>query len=184
MMMSTLSCTSSAARFGNRSAIPLSRTVLNGDVPALDIAKVAQPLLKCLDTCRRARTGCRITNSWHLFWLLRFGWMDKYENDNSEYGDQDFFIHWFLLITVACYLVPHACSHLITLSARASTFGGIVRPICLAAFKLITNSNLVGRSTGKSVGFVPLDINCQAPRGRNPIWRVGHQATSVDPVLV
>jgi hypothetical protein len=29
--------------------------------------------------------------------------------------------------------------HRITLSARASTFGGIVTPICLAVFKLITN---------------------------------------------
>src|SRR5918999_513893 len=49
-------------------------------------------------------------------------------------------------------------SHLITLSARASTFGGIVRPICLAAFKLITSSNLVGCSTGKSAGFAPPQI--------------------------
>ena len=30
--------------------------------------------------------------------------------------------------------------HLITLSARASTFGGIVTPICFAVFKLMTNS--------------------------------------------
>ena len=33
--------------------------------------------------------------------------------------------------------------HLMTLSVLASTFGGIVRPICFAAFKLITNSNFV-----------------------------------------
>ena len=38
--------------------------------------------------------------------------------------------------------------YLMTLSARASTFGGIVRPICLAAFRLMTNSNFVGCSTG------------------------------------
>ena len=37
----------------------------------------------------------------------------------------------------------------------ATTFGGIVRPICLAVFGLITNSNLVGCSTGKSPGFAP-----------------------------
>jgi len=30
--------------------------------------------------------------------------MDKCENDNSEYGDQDFFIHGFLLIMVVCCL--------------------------------------------------------------------------------
>jgi len=35
----------------------------------------------------------------------------------------------------------------ITLSARASTLGGIVRPICLAAFRLISNSDFVGCST-------------------------------------
>ena len=33
--------------------------------------------------------------------------------------------------------------YLITLSARASTFGGIVRPICFAAFRLMMNSNFV-----------------------------------------
>ena len=48
--------------------------------------------------------------------------------------------------------------HLITLSALASTFGGIVRPICLAVFRLITNSNFVGCSTGRSAGLAPLRI--------------------------
>jgi hypothetical protein len=51
-----------------------------------------------------------------------------------------------------------APSHLITLSARASTLGGIVTPICLAVFKLITNSNFVGRSTGRSAGLAPFRI--------------------------
>ena len=46
----------------------------------------------------------------------------------------------------------------ITRSARASTFCGIVRPICLAVFRLMTNSNLVGCSTGKSAGLNPLRI--------------------------
>jgi hypothetical protein len=48
--------------------------------------------------------------------------------------------------------------HFITLSARASTFGGIVRPICFAAFRLMTNSNFLGCSTGMSAGFVPFRI--------------------------
>ena len=48
--------------------------------------------------------------------------------------------------------------HLITLSARANTFGGIVSPICLAVFKLMTNSNFVGCSTGRSAGLVPSRI--------------------------
>src|SRR6266545_489265 len=48
--------------------------------------------------------------------------------------------------------------HRITRSALANTFGGIVRPICLAVLRLITNSNFVGRSTGRSAGLVPLRI--------------------------
>src|SRR5688572_3960548 len=46
----------------------------------------------------------------------------------------------------------------ITLSALASTFGGIVRPICLAVLRLITSSNFVGCSTGRSAGLAPLRI--------------------------
>src|ERR1043166_8949384 len=37
--------------------------------------------------------------------------------------------------------------YLIALSALASTFGGIVRPICLAAFRLMMNSNFFGCSS-------------------------------------
>ena len=48
--------------------------------------------------------------------------------------------------------------HLMTLSARTSTFGGIVRPICLAAFRLMMNSNFIGCSTGRSAGLAPLRI--------------------------
>ena len=48
--------------------------------------------------------------------------------------------------------------HLMTRSARTSTFGGIVRPICLAAFRLMTNSNFMGCSTGRSAGLAPLRI--------------------------
>src|SRR5262249_45242003 len=55
-------------------------------------------------------------------------------------------------------ILASPCGYLITLFARASTSGGIVRPICLAAFKLITNSNLVACCTGRSAGFVPLRI--------------------------
>ena len=38
--------------------------------------------------------------------------------------------------------------HLITLSALASTFCGIVRPICFAVLRFITSSNFVDCSTG------------------------------------
>src|SRR5262249_34777000 len=43
--------------------------------------------------------------------------------------------------------------HSITSSARASSVGGTSRPSILAVLRLITNSNLVGCSTGRSPGF-------------------------------
>lgn len=46
----------------------------------------------------------------------------------------------------------------ITLSARMSNEGGTVRPSAFAVFTLITSSNLVGLSTGRSEGLVPLSI--------------------------
>jgi hypothetical protein len=49
-------------------------------------------------------------------------------------------------------------SHLITRSALAKTFGGMVNPICLAAFKFAVKINLVGYSTGNSPGFAPFKI--------------------------
>src|SRR4029453_10453718 len=59
------------------------------------------------------------------------------------------------LVTRHLTLVP---SHFMTLSPRASTFGGIVRPICLAAFRLMISSNFFGCSTGRSAGLVPFRI--------------------------
>src|SRR5262245_36134572 len=56
-----------------------------------------------------------------------------------------------------CFRLTADC-HLITFSARMSTIGGIVRPICFAVLRLITNSNFVGCSTGKSAGLAPLRI--------------------------
>src|SRR6516164_7639056 len=48
--------------------------------------------------------------------------------------------------------------HSITSSASASSLSGIWRPSALAVLRLITNSNLVGCSTGNSAGFAPLRI--------------------------
>src|SRR5215471_10169507 len=48
--------------------------------------------------------------------------------------------------------------HSIASSASASKRSGIVRPSVLAVFRLITNSNLVDCSTGRSAGFAPLRI--------------------------
>src|SRR5450759_4611044 len=45
----------------------------------------------------------------------------------------------------------------ITSSARVSSVGEMFRPSTLAVLRLITSSNLVGCSTGKSAGFAPLN---------------------------
>ena len=74
---------------------------------------------------------------------------------------------------------------LMTLSALTSTFGGIVRPICFAALRLITNSNFVGCSTGISAGLAPFKIlstNGGAPEGFGLVGSVGHQATALDKI--
>ena len=46
----------------------------------------------------------------------------------------------------------------ITLSAWKRSVGGMVRPSALAVLRLITSSNLIGRSTGRSAGFAPFRI--------------------------
>ena len=58
--------------------------------------------------------------------------------------------------TTAILTGQHYC--LITRSALTNTFGVIVRPICLAVFSLMTNSNFVGCPTRRSAGFVPFRI--------------------------
>src|SRR5258705_9566869 len=47
-------------------------------------------------------------------------------------------------------------THSITSSARASSVGGTVRPSALAVLRLMTSSNLVGCTTGRSEGLAPL----------------------------
>jgi len=61
-----------------------------------------------------------------------------------------------------------AALHSITLSARASSVGGIVRPSAVAVIKFMTRSNLVGCSTGKPAGFAPRRIlSTKSPARRN-----------------
>jgi hypothetical protein len=51
--------------------------------------------------------------------------------------------------------VAGSLDHLIRLEEEQ---GGIMRPNALAVLRLMTNSNLVNLSTGRSVGFVPCKI--------------------------
>src|SRR5262249_36765327 len=48
--------------------------------------------------------------------------------------------------------------HSITPSARASSVGGTSMPSVFAVLRLITSSNLVGCSTGRSAGLAPFRI--------------------------
>src|SRR5262249_5793876 len=52
----------------------------------------------------------------------------------------------------------HRCNHSITSSARASSVGGTSRPSIIAVAKLMTNSNLLACTIGKSAGFAPLSM--------------------------
>jgi SAM domain (Sterile alpha motif) len=49
-------------------------------------------------------------------------------------------------------------SHSITSSARSRIVVGIVSPSVLAVLRLMSNSNLVGCTTGRSAGFAPFTI--------------------------
>src|SRR5262245_27787375 len=50
----------------------------------------------------------------------------------------------------------HVCAHSITSSAAASSLSGTVRASILAVEALMTSSNLLDCTTGKSAGFAPL----------------------------
>ena len=58
----------------------------------------------------------------------------------------------------ATYAVQQIAAYSITSSAMASTPGGMSRPSDFAVLRLMTSSNLVGCSTGKSPGLAPLRI--------------------------
>src|SRR5262245_26292132 len=47
------------------------------------------------------------------------------------------------------------CIYLITLSAWKSSVGGMVRPKACAVLMLMTSSNFIGCSTGRSAGWAP-----------------------------
>jgi hypothetical protein len=84
--------------------------------------------------------------------LLRAGRAKREEESvNSE-------AKCFSSFTVDQWLLPDGSFHLITLSARASTFCGIITPICFAVLRLMTSSNFLGCSTGRSAGLAPLRI--------------------------
>src|SRR5215468_1052749 len=73
----------------------------------------------------------------------------------------------------------------ITSSARASSDGGTVRPSALAVLRLITSSNLVGCSTGRSDGLAPsrFSTGYQSSRCQLSAVTIGHLSLIRAPVL-
>jgi hypothetical protein len=63
-----------------------------------------------------------------------------------------------VVVLWAAPALPGAFTHSITSLASASNLSGISRPSALAVLRLMIISNLVGTSTGRSAGFVPLRI--------------------------
>src|SRR4030095_11337411 len=59
-------------------------------------------------------------------------------------------------------------AHSTTWSARSRSDGGTVRPSVFALFMLMTRSNFVGRSTGRSAGLAPFRILSTMLAARRP----------------
>ena len=160
--------------------LPFRISVLNDNVFPFDIAKLAQPLAKCFDPGRIEGRGGPEQNSYpgNSRRLLRLATAPHIVSVRTRatipahFSDFGFWILDYRIRSHDCF-PNYFCSclspqskignlkskiHLMTRSARASTFGGIVTPICLAVLRLTRNSNFVGCSTGMSAGLAPLRI--------------------------
>src|SRR5262249_18516662 len=131
--------------------------MLDGDILSLDPAKLAHLLPERLQADRATGSSAilQVTYAGNFPCLLRLGKRNICQKKSCQQPESDSLLHVFFL---ASCLTSFASFHLITLSARYSIDCGIVRPICFAVLRFITNSNFVGASTGKSAAFVPLRI--------------------------
>src|SRR5262249_40251525 len=107
-------------------------------VLALDVAVIPEALAKCAQTVRHSvrRSDVKEPDDRHRR-LLRARRQRPRDGRTTAKRDE---------------LAP---PHSITSSARAMTVAGICRPSAFATLRLITSSNLVGCSTGRSAGFAP-----------------------------
>ena len=133
-------------QFGRKSGepleLPLSISVFNHDGTALDVAEVTQSVTEGLwQVGRSGQVGPQVAYSSDLGRLLSIGGERRGENTATESREECApMLYW------------------ITSSARPSSDGGIVRPRAFAVFRLMTRSNFVDCSTGRSPGFAPLKI--------------------------
>ena len=104
----------------------------------------------------RKAYGRRASRSWVSLLAAALGGKAKRKEHSAKSKTVIFFFMFFSLFSFNSLLAPR--THLITLSARNSTDCGIVRLSAFAVLRLITNSNFIGCSTGKSAGLAPLRI--------------------------
>src|SRR5262249_54186529 len=116
----------------------------DGKVAALDVAGLAQTLVKCANKLREwfeiARPTVEKSDHRHRR-LLRTRRQRPRRRRAADAREE---------------CAPRR--HSITPSARASSSAGTSMPSALAVFRLITRSNLTGCSTGRSAGFAPRRI--------------------------
>src|SRR5262249_6516782 len=119
----------------------LGGTILDDQVPTLDIPKFAQCLSECFKICGVQGQRCcfQHADAPHPLALLRARRERPRRRRAAEQRDELASLHYS-----------------ITSSARASSVGGTSRPSTCAVCRLMTSSNLVGRATGSSPGFSPL----------------------------
>ena len=127
---STLRRTRSAASSGSALRLLLGKPVLDGDILSLDPSKLAQLLPKRLQEDRATRSSAYIQETYagDFSCLLRLSGNAKRKEQSAKRKTNDFFLHQFSPETPAdrspLISISDLC-HLMTRSARASTFGGI-----------------------------------------------------------
>src|SRR5262249_32844066 len=115
--------------------------VLNGDVPALHIPEGTQRSPEDFDVRRgKGLGGAKEESDPVDLRRLRLG-SERRGEEGERASDERSSIHYSMIS-----------------SARANTDCGIVRPRALAVLRLMTSSNFVGCSTGRSAGLAPLRI--------------------------
>src|SRR6516164_6121582 len=126
---------------GQSVVLVLRPAILDRHILALDVAGFTDAMPECGQIARTiGRRAAEEPDHWHRR-LLRARRERPSSRQAAEKRDE--------------LAAPH---HSITSSARTSTDGGIINPRAFAALSLMTSSNLVGNSTGKSPGLAPLRI--------------------------